>query len=105
MVNKEGDPSLTQTSQIGLKGQAKSTLPNKRMMKTFEGSGNLKNLTPRQSIINISQYNTSKISLLANKLDKLKMYNFEARNIQKEQRKQYQKEIMEKYEPIFENDR
>ena len=42
---------------------------------------------------------------MANKMEKLKMYNFEARNIQKEQRKQYQKEIMEKYEPIFENDR
>ena len=38
-------------------------------------------------------------------MEKLKMYNYEARNIQKEQRKQYQKEIMEKYEPIFDNDR
>ena len=97
MINKDN------VSQKGLQGQAKTIQPtNRRMTKTFDGSGALNNLTPRHSIINTQMFSTSKISLLANKLDKLKMYNYEARNIQKEQRKQYQKEIMEKYEPIFE---
>ena len=103
--NKKSSKSMVNKDNVSqkLQGQAKTIQPsNRRMTKTYDANGGLNNLTPRHSIINQQMYSTSKISLLANKLDKLKMYNFEARNIQKEQRKQYQKEIMEKYEPIFE---
>ena len=46
----------------------------------------------------------SKISILAQKMDKIKMYNKDARFVQKQQRSEYQREIMEKYEPIFDKD-
>lgn len=46
----------------------------------------------------------SKISLLANKLDKIKMYNQEARIVQKHERAVFQRQIMQQYEPIFEKD-
>ena len=50
------------------------------------------------------QGSVSKISILADKLDKIKMYNMEARKIQKQERTDYQQQIMDMYEPIFEND-